>query len=106
MPRKITRPPEKRPANKTSEKLSRIEAASFPWWTTFPAVAANCVKIATFPVRAVTLAADAAVSLAFVAISGTAIMWWFGWISDAAVAGFLGKLGERALGIVRSSGLI
>lgn len=106
MSRKISQSRESRPANKTSQKLSRLEAASSPWWASLPAVAVNCVKIAVFPAKAVAQAADAVVSLAFVALGGTAVMWWFGWISDASVAGFLGKLGERALGIVRSSGLI
>jgi hypothetical protein len=97
---------ERRPNNSASDRLARIEVASSPWWASAPDIASKCAKVAVFPLKAVTLAADAAVSLTFVGVGVTAALWWYGYISDAAVSGFLGKLGERGLGIVRSSGLI
>jgi|HigsolmetaAR202D_1030399.scaffolds.fasta_scaffold00423_13 hypothetical protein len=89
-----------------AETLSRIETASSPWWAQTPAVAYACLRIAAMPVRLVAAAADAAVSLAFVAMGAAVYMWWTGMIPDEAVAEFLGRIGERLLDIVRSSGLI
>jgi hypothetical protein len=97
---------ERRPSNSANERLARIEAASSPWWASIPDTGAKCAKVAIFPLKAITLAADAAVSLSFVVIGGSVAMWWFGYIADATVSAFLGKVGERALAIVRSSGLI
>jgi len=106
MPQPKQMPATKRPNSNVSEHLARIEASALPWWSKAPAVAANCVKLAFFPIKAIAVTANAIVSLAFVGLGGVAVMWWYGLISDAAVSGFLGKLGDRALSIVRSSGLI
>lgn len=96
----------RRPNGGAGARLARIEAAASPWWAAAPFVAVSCARAALLPIRAVVMAADAVVALAFVALGGAALLWWHGWISDAAVSGFLGKLGERALGIVRASGVL
>lgn len=84
----------------------RLEAASLPWWGHTPSVVARCVQVAFMPLRLLAAAADAAVSLAFVGLGLSVYLWWTGIIADEAVAGFLGQVGNRLLGIVKSSGLI
>lgn len=106
MSRQNIAPTAKRSNSTVLDQLARVEAASTPWWAKAPSIAAGCVKLALFPVQIIAITANAIVSLVFVGIIGVGVLWWFGFISDAAVSGFLGKLGERTLGIVRSSGLI
>jgi len=86
--------------------LDRIVAAGRPWWAEAPDVAAKCLSLAFAPVRYAALAAEAAVSLAFVAVFGTVGLWWTGYIPDEVVASYLGQVGDRALAILQASGLL
>jgi len=96
-----------RPAqNSVRPELMRIESASAPWWSQAPDVAAKCAHVAFMPLRIAAAAADAAVSLAFVGLGLAVYLWWTGTIEDEAVAGLLGQVGNRLLGIVKNSGLI
>jgi len=102
-PRKA--PPRTAPASVKAE-LMRIEASSLPWWGQAPHVAKACLQVAILPLRVVSMAADAAVSLSFVGLGAAIYLWWSGRIADETVANLLGQIGNRLLGIVKSSGLI
>jgi len=101
-------PPRRRPSSSSSIRpdLNRIEAATAPWWTAAPSVAGACINAVLMPVKWIVIAADAVVALTFVAFGAIVWMWWTGAISDATAAEFIGKIGERCLGILKSSGWI
>lgn len=86
--------------------LDRIAAAGRPWWADAPDVAAKCLAFAFAPFRYAAMAADAAVSLAFVSVFGTIVLWWAGYIPDSVVASYLGQVGDRALAILQASGVL
>lgn len=99
-------PPKRPPAPSVRPDLERIAAATRPWWAEAPDVAAKCLALAFAPLRFAAIAAEAAVSLAFVAVFGAAALWWAGYIPDAVVAAYLGQLGDRALAILQASGVL
>ena len=102
-----SRPPQQPQRRQVSVRpdLDRVAAASRPWWAEAPDVAAKCLALAFAPVRYAALAAEAAVSLAFVAVFGAIGLWWTGYIPDAVVAHYLGQAGDRALAILQASGV-
>lgn len=99
--------PRPRPqSNGVREELSRIEAASSPWWAALPSVASKCAAAVIAPFRLVVLAAEAVVAVTFAGAIAVAAAWWTGRISDQAVAEVMGAVGKRLLSIAQSSGVI
>lgn len=105
-PRQQTPRPQTRRQPSVRPDLERMAAVSRPWWAEVPDVVAKCLTLAFAPVRYAALAAEAAVSLAFVVVFGTVALWWAGYIPDAVVAHYLGQVGDRALAILQASGVI
>lgn len=103
-PRPRPQPQARRPATVRPD-LDRVAAAARPWWAEAPDVAAKCLSLAFAPVRYAVMAAEAAVSLAFLAVFGAISLWWAGYIPDEVVAHYLGQAGERALAILQASGV-
>jgi len=87
-------------------EFDRLAAAGRPWWAEAPDIAAKCLAMVVAPIRYAAIVAELAVSLSFLVVVGSALLWWYGYIPDAVVAEFLGNLGERLLSIIETSGLI
>lgn len=100
------KPTQQRKTPSVRPDLDRIVAVGRPWWAEAPDVAAKCLSLAFAPVRYAAMAAEAAVSLAFLAVIGAIALWWTGYIPDEVVAGYLGQVGDRALAILQASGAL
>lgn len=87
-------------------ELLRIEAASRPWWSEFPAVALKCLELAFLPLRWLAILAEAVVSIAFVSVGIAVWLWWSGRIPDSVVVDLLARVGARLLAIVGKAGFL
>lgn len=97
--------PQKKPQSVRPE-LERVADAVRPWWAEAPDVAAKCLSLAFAPLRYAALVVEMAVSLCFLAVFGAIALWWTGYIPDETVAHYMGVVGDRALHILRASGVL
>lgn len=74
------------------------------WWKKIPSVLMFTLKIAFAPLSFIKWISDVLVSVVFLAIVGTAVLWYFNIIPDQQVVSYLNQIGERLLNIIRQSG--
>lgn len=97
----------KRPQNNPIKaEFNRLEAASTPWWAHAFSVFTRCAALAVLPFRMAVLAAEAIVAFTFAGLVVAGYLWWQKIIPDSVVTELLGKLGERIIGIIESSGIL
>lgn len=86
-----------------------LGASPAPWWFAVPAVLARAFEVLFFPFRLVVWLCEIVVSLAFVGMIGTIVLWWTGWggiIQDADVWTFINTLSGRLQTILKGAGLM
>ena len=90
----------------TQSDLNRIEAAGKVWWSDLPNVTMICLQIILIPFKTLSMAADFAVAMVFLAVILTVALWWNGYIPDQLVSDTMNELGTRVLSIIERSELL
>lgn len=75
-----------------------------PWYFDTPRVLLTCVQVTLAPLGLAIRAAEAAVSLAVLAVIGVGAGWYMGMITDQDVVQHLRPIGQRILAMVQQAG--
>lgn len=93
-------------ASGVQAEFSRVVAVGVPWWAEAPRIFQVALNVMLLPFKVLVAILDVAVSIVFLVIVGSIVLWWIGYIPDEIVVGFAGDLGNRLLGIIEKAGFI
>ncbi len=83
--------------------VSEMPIVARPWWYDAPPVAMGCLRIIVAPFRFVVDVAEAAVSVAVLAVLVVVGAWYTGHIKDEDVVAALKPVGTKVLSMVQKS---